>query len=398
MLNAKKERELAYVVYIDDLKPIEGKDRVECAVVGGWNVMVRKGEFQAGDPAIYFEIDSKTPETKEFEFLAPKKYRIKTQKYGAFYSQGLLMPASDFGWIIEDKAIKDDQGVLHKPGDESAFLTEKLGVTYYDPMDVVRKRSSSNREYNSTFKKIKGYFPFKQILRTKWGRAFLFAIFGVKKKKREWPWFMPRSDEERIQNMSWILNNKTPFECTEKVDGCSSGYAVERGQFGRLKYYVCSRNVVLNRSSKAYYDFNVWFENYDKYKIEDFLTAFIKETGADWVYLQGESFGAGIQKRDYSMKNGEHDFRAFALCTSLRSRYTYSEMKEILDKYNIPTVPIVDASYTLPDIVEELLQYAHGVSEIDGLPREGIVFRNVEDPTISFKAVDNEFLVKYHNG
>ena len=36
MLNANGERELVYVVTIDDIKPIEGRDRVECAVVGGW--------------------------------------------------------------------------------------------------------------------------------------------------------------------------------------------------------------------------------------------------------------------------------------------------------------------------------------------------------------------------
>ena len=35
MLNAKKERELCYVVRVDDIKPIPGRDRVECAVVGG---------------------------------------------------------------------------------------------------------------------------------------------------------------------------------------------------------------------------------------------------------------------------------------------------------------------------------------------------------------------------
>lgn len=32
MLNAKNERELAYVVTVDAIEPIEGKDRVEAAV------------------------------------------------------------------------------------------------------------------------------------------------------------------------------------------------------------------------------------------------------------------------------------------------------------------------------------------------------------------------------
>ena len=45
MLNKDKQRELAYVVKIDNIVPIEGADKVECAFVNGWSVMVHKGEF-----------------------------------------------------------------------------------------------------------------------------------------------------------------------------------------------------------------------------------------------------------------------------------------------------------------------------------------------------------------
>ena len=379
MLNKNKERELVYVVYIDDIKPIAGKDRVECAVVGGWNVMVRKGDFNIGDPAIYFEIDSLVPKTEVFAFLESKNYRIKTQKYGDFYSQGLLMPAKDFGWVVETDSsglmyIKDNNETKHYANDESRFLTKQLNVIYYDPIDNVRKSNRQTQEFSPLFKKIKKYFPFKQLLRTETGRKILLSIFGLKKKKQGWPWFVHKTDEERIQNMPWILNDKDLYEVTEKIDGCSSTYAVEK-KFGKLKFYVCSRNVVLQRSSKCYYDDNVWFEMYDKYHIEDFLRDYIKKVNADWVYLQGETFGNGVQKRDYSIKG--HDFRAFILCASNHSRYTYKETKEILEEYSIPTVPIVNEKYNLPDTVEELLKEAAGKSEIDGLPREGIVLRKV---------------------
>ena len=396
MLNNNKERELAYVVIVDDIKPIEGRDRVECAVVGGWTIMVRKGQFKVGDPAIYFEIDSKTPSTSEFAFLSAKHFKIKTQKYGNFYSQGLLMAAEDFGWKIEDGYIIDNNNKKHIPNDsKTMFLTKQLGITYYDPMDNARKGTNTKTNYKPIWKKIKNWFPFKQMARTEVGRKILWALFGVKKKKKAWPHYMPHSDQERVQNMKWILENKTPFIASEKVDGCSSGFSVHRSKFGKLEYRVCSRNMVLTRSSKTYYDdMNVWFEMYDKYNIKDFLTDFIKETNAQWVYLQGESFGKKVQKRDYSLEG--HDFRAFELCTSKRVRYTYTEMKEILNRYNIPTVPIISDNYILPDTVEELIAFAHGNSAIDGKDREGIVFQNIEDPTISFKAVDPDFLMKYH--
>ena len=76
MLNEKGQRELAYIVKIDGILPIEGADRVEIAQVGGWRIMVRKGQFHPGDLAVYFEIDAKVPEKEPFEFLASKKYKI----------------------------------------------------------------------------------------------------------------------------------------------------------------------------------------------------------------------------------------------------------------------------------------------------------------------------------
>ena len=120
MLNSKGERELAYVVLIDNIFSIEGADRVELAVVGGWHIMTRKGQFKPGDPAIYFEIDSKVPETEPFAFLASKHYKIKTQKYfkGTVISQGLLMSAEDFGWTIE----KEKSTIIDNKNNSSFYI------------------------------------------------------------------------------------------------------------------------------------------------------------------------------------------------------------------------------------------------------------------------------------
>ena len=156
MLNKNNKRELAYVVIIDDVTPINGYDRVELAHVGGWTVVVGKGEFKKGDPAIYFEIDSKLPEVKPFtdmEFLSKKHYKIKTQKMCKSISQGLLMSAQNFGWhvgngILESRVyICDSDGEFHYADDESRFLTKKLGVTYSDPADTSRKSSPKVDKY-----------------------------------------------------------------------------------------------------------------------------------------------------------------------------------------------------------------------------------------------------------
>ena len=145
MLNPKtNERELCYVVQIDAIESIIGSDNCEAAVVGGWRIMTRKGTFKPGDLAIYFEIDSKVPETETFAFLEKKHYKIKTQKYtfggkGNFVSQGLLMHPIDFGWTTEETGksiIIPDDGTQLEKGD---FLTQRLGVTYAIDADNKRK-------------------------------------------------------------------------------------------------------------------------------------------------------------------------------------------------------------------------------------------------------------------
>ena len=105
MLNNNGTRELAYVVLVDGLEPIPGYDRVEHAIVGGWRVIVQKDKFKVGEPAIYFEIDSRVLSNMEcFAFLEKRNYKVKTLKMCKTISQGLLMHAEDFGWHIENLA------------------------------------------------------------------------------------------------------------------------------------------------------------------------------------------------------------------------------------------------------------------------------------------------------
>jgi len=85
----------------------------------------------------------------------------------------------------------------------------------------------------------------------------------------------------------------------------------------------------------------------------------------------------------------------FNLIFSDRGRLNSVEAKEIMSEYGIPWVPIVDENFILPDTLEELLDIATNKSQLDGGMREGLVFRS-QDGVKSFKAVSNEFLLKYH--
>lgn len=392
MLNKNNERELAYVVRIDDIKPIQGSDNCECAVVNGWNVMVRKNTLKPGDLAVYFEIDSKLDITKpEFAFLISKKGHIKTQKYtfggkGSFLSQGLLMPFSDFGWE-NDKY------------EEGTFLTKELGITYYEPEDNARKSNSGVDKYKKMAQRNGKLFskqPFRWLMKRDWGRKILFVFFGKKRDKRGWPAWVAKTDEERIQNMPYILQDKEPWIATEKIDGTSTTFTIKRKPFGKFDFYICSRNVVFDKPDKVcFYDTNVYVEMAVKYKIEEVLTKLMKTVykNEEWITLQGETYGEGIQKRDYNLQG--HNFMGFNFITASKGRINSKEAADMFLKYGIPWVPILDENFILPDTVEELLDYATGTSVIDGGMREGVVFRS-QDGVKSFKAVSNEFLLKYH--
>ena len=411
MLNKNQERELAYVVLIDGIEPIPGYDRVEHAIVGGWRVIVQKDQFKVGDPAIYFEIDSRVPSDREcFAFLEKRHYKIKTLKMCKTLSQGLLMHASDFGWEIHERGnldtgdsvvyIFDDEGIEHYANDESRFLTKKLGVTYADDEDNTRKAPSVDKykkmemRHQKLFKK-----PFvRWLMRYKFGREVMFFFFGKKKdKKSGWPSWVSKTDEERVQNMPWILANDEKWIATEKIDGTSTTFTMKRRKFGKKELYVCSRNVCFDSIEKpCFYDSNVYWEMAQKYNIFNVLAQMLDEhPQEEYITIQGETYGAGVQRREYSIP--DHDFAAFNLIFSTQGRVGTKQMIGMLTPYGIPCVPVIEDEMYINQFenVDAILAYAEGNSQLDGQPREGIVFRTL-DGAKSFKAVSNSFLLKYH--
>ncbi len=89
-------RKLASIQKIKNIEPIEGADAIEKASVLGWQLVIRKGEFNIGDLCVYIEIDSVLPEKPEFELIRAKSNRIKTVKLRGQISQGICFPLSIF--------------------------------------------------------------------------------------------------------------------------------------------------------------------------------------------------------------------------------------------------------------------------------------------------------------
>ena len=393
MLDNKGIRQLCYAVKVTNITPINGADRVELAHVNGWQVMVKKGEYKIGDLAIYFEIDSKLPETEPFEFMAKYKYRVKTQKFikGSVLSQGLIMTPAELG-------LKDV-----KEGD---FLTDKLGVTYYEAEDNIRKADNkklaglkADKFMEKWAKKHKFLFRFAFI--RKWRRKkFLKKYFAKQKKTKsggfpnQFP-YIHKSDEERIENMPEILKDKEPWIKTLKIDGTSSTYILERIKGNKkFEFYVVSRNVRQETpDQKCYHESNVYWDMAFKYHIEDFLKEqLILHPEWKYVCIQGETAGVGVQGNPHKLKDTQ--FFGFNFIDSEKGRWNSVEAKNYVAKWNIQWVPIIDEHYILPDTLEEMKATADGQCELEGASglREGYVYRDLQGQK-SFKNVSNQYLM-----
>lgn len=401
MLNSKGERELCYVAKVEEIKPLEGYDRVEYARIGsGWWCVVKKGDFQVGDLAVYFEVDSKLPEKECFEFCAKYKYKVKTQRLCKVISQGLLMHPRDLGLTNLN---------------EGDFLTKQLGVTYYEAEDNARKADVS--KYTSMKDRHKKFFKTKLgkwLMAREWGRKLCFFFLGRKKdKKKDWPNWVVKTDEERAQNcFNQMKSFNTSWYSTEKIDGSSTTFTMKQAKPKKREMLVCSRNVVYDspeKENKNYYkdtEGNVYLEMAEKYNMREVLN-YILDTHPtyDFITIQGETYGGKIQQRNYGPEhklaifnviyqdNGKAPVRLNPIQMVDFIKDVNQNLNKVGDK-SLCTVPVL-GEIDLPETCEDMLKLAGGNSLVDGGMREGIVLRSV-DGTHSFKAVDNNYLLKYH--
>lgn len=410
MLNAEGNRELAYVVTIDEIRPIEGYDRVEHARVGGWWVIVRKDQFKVGDLAIYIEVDSKVPEKEPFMFLDKRNFKVKTLKMCKVISQGLLMSPEDFGYFsnIDKTAVIDgDKDEEFKIGD---FLTTKLGITYADAADNKRKANSVDKYQKMTQRMGKKFAkqPYKWLMKHKLGRKILYLFFGNNKKDNAKAWpdgkfpGVTRTDQERAENMTWILQDKTPFIVTQKCDGSSGTYILERKGKNKFEFYVCSRNVrMASKEQECFYgSHNYYWEVAEKYDIENKMKAWLNSVpGRDWVCWQGEICAPDIQKNPHNLS--ETHFYCFHWTDNVNGRRDIRDAIVDWKSYNMETVPIVCDNYIMPDDFEEFKKSADGyyMEEVceghTNCKREGFVYYKTTEPTFSFKNVSREYLLNH---
>ena len=381
-------RALAYIQHVTNIRPIEGADNIEQCNVLGWNLICKKGEFHEGDPCVYIEIDSKVPEREEFEFLRAKDFKVKTMTLGKFncISQGLAMPQS---------AFKELTGLS-----EGTDVTDILGIKYSVQEDNVRKGNGDpNAKYKSMAARHQKIFKKKWarwMMRRSWGRKIMFFFFGKKKDNpRGFPTFVSKTDEERVENQPWRIGDGKTYLATEKLDGTSCTYALERKGRNKFEFYVCSRNVrQQDEKQECYHDHNIYWDLAFKYNIEQHLKDFLNQfPQLQWVCIQGEGVGS-VQGNP--LKLTEDDLYIFNFKESQTGRWSSMAGAGQVREWGMKWVPIL-GEVQMPDTMEELKVLATGKSKVNpNVMREGIVYRSL-DGSDSFKNVSREYLLK-HNG
>lgn len=376
------ERKLARVVLIDSIHPIEGADRIELAMVGGWQVVVQKGLYVVGSKAVYFEIDSLLPVDRpvfadlanigsKFQFVIDgvQYARIKTVKRMKQLSQGFCVPATEVS-------------VEHLPVDTDC--TKALGVIKYEAQ--AEKESIAGGVGVKTGTSALGF-----------------------------PRFIPKTDQTRLQNIPVQFNQARDkgelFEKSFKLDGSSLTVFMKDKMLG-----CASRNVGfrLQTENKGFVQV---FKDYVQ-RVKQRGTLFVKvatqwkaddnqftqaaeESGANTALvlvgrnlaIQGELVGPSIQKNFEGVD--KNTFFVYDIYDIDAQAYMLpKDRQEFCERHKLQHVPLGSPhAVTLPVDVAAALEDADGPSGLKGKYREGFVYKSMERD-FSFKVISNTYLLK----
>lgn len=342
-------RKLVRIVQVDSVRPIPNADAIEAAQVGGWAMVIKKGEFVPGDLAVYFEIDCFLPAgNPAWQFLVDKTWCefegktghvLRTMTMRGQVSQGLLLKLD----VLEGTGVNIAKLRI---GDE---VTEALGVVKYDPPIP-----------ENLIGKIRGYFP-----------------AGVHK-----------TDQERIQNLAVELEEwrragpGLTWEVSEKFEGWSCTMA-----WLEQDLHVCSR----------YVDWlDVDDNTYWKAAHQNNVAAKMKARfGTRNIALQGELVGPGIEGNIYGLKDYQY-YLYDVYDVDTEKYFTPDERQALAEELGIAHVPIIDPNFVIDETVtmDTLIAMADGESILKaGKRREGLVYK-AREKAISFKSVSNAYLLK----
>lgn len=381
-------RKLAYVAKIEGFMPIEGCDNIELAEVLGWKVIVRKELYKVNDLVIYHEIDTLAPQWPLYkDDLEKRSYKIKTMKMRGAYSQGYIVPFSSVTIQSTLGNVDFRDGFFDLYVDFKKFKSFKAeeGLDLSDMLDLKKYDSEDGESLEDYRPNIKKSWLQNKINFLKWKWKSLFSSKQKKKSSGNFPSFLRKTDETRVQNLKGAISQIGPEECyiTEKIEGQSGSFAINSD-----KYIVCSRNMTVADHISNNHGYIS-----KKYDLENK----IRSLGSN-ICIQGELYGTAIQGNYYGIE--DKDFLVYSIYIIDEKRYAdYEETLDYVKKLDLKMVPVVDDNFILHDDIDKLVELSKGKSTINkNKLREGIVIRTKKRAryghVFSFKSINPDYLIK----
>ena len=436
MLVVDNSRKLARFVLIDAIKPMKKADRLEIAVIGGWDCVVQKDLFKAGDKAIYFEIDSAIPlnhillanfnkaylKVTEDEYTKEKYAVIKTVRLRGELSQGLLVGSDNYVKSGDPKLIT----MALLPVDTD--LTSILNVMKYVSKDEAKLYSvqETDDRDQSAFRKYWNKLRMKLIGKT--------IVDGL----QPWPLGCKKSEEPRVQNSFKLYNelvaNGETVEESIKLNGESATFFVDllsnkAGVASRnyslrtediiytkqeavriyvaewMRYIVrrlAGAKMFLPRWKSRYYAQSVPLVAYfhrekmaEKLNMINNSASYELIEGAEFlagktISVQGEMVGPDFNgNAENAPRNRFYMYRAYA---NGGIPFTPEQTRFIAKLMDLDYIPVVSEALTLPPTIAEVLKRAEGPGFFDkSIQREGVVLKsNVTGQSV--KVISNKWL------
>ena len=342
---------VCYVGVIGEIRPIEGADNIELAMVGGWQAITKKGEYQVGDKVVVATTDAVIPQELS-DLMGVTGYlrkgqRVRTVKLRGVYSECLIISKNIF--------------LLRKwpTLTEGEDLMELLGITKYEP-------------------------PVKMVE---------MSVGGRKIKYHQNPNFHVYYKFPNLKNVPELFTEEDVVTITRKLHGTNARYGIVRKKklslldrvrkfFGNkwveFEYVYGSHNVEKGSDSQGFYSTDVWRTVADEYKIKEKLwdyvkTYFIPQHLGSGVVIYGEIYGHGIQK---NYEYGLNDIKFAGFDVEINGEYKdFSVERGIFNTLDLPTVEVL---YKGNWSKEEQDKHVFG-NFIEGtkVPHEGVVVKSV---------------------
>lgn len=304
-------------------------DRLDLVQILGYQCVAQRGLYTGGEKIVYIRPDAVLPEkewTVEYRKYSPK--RIKAVRLRNEWSEGIIVPFHILPIDLSDRGIGED-------------VSDVLEVFHWEP-PVPQDLQA------------KGYLP-----------------FGI-----------PKTDEERWENIVDELPLGEKVDVTLKVDGqsCSFYYNVETDEFG-----------VLGRSLEMKIEaVNNYTSHVTKYGIREKLEKYCKEHKVSLV-IRGESYGSGIQSFEGNPHSKTAKGWAMFSVWDMNDRTYYRKgsqhyFKTVAEALHLPMVTILEEDV---ELTRELIsKYSVGVEKVNDQPFEGVV---INYSTNTFKVINKAY-------